>query len=134
MVVAVRTGGMLHCGMNKSFRMLLIGLSMGLCCCTSREPTWVVEPAPKGTVLVLGTVKTPGLVTWHSGLTLKECQVKSGGTVLFSNLGRSRIVSPYIDKDHVKMHERTVGHREDTAKIHIPDGSVIIVPEMTITF
>lgn len=122
---------------RKSYRFVLSGILVGaLMTSCSQEPRWTIEPANKGTVMVLGQTATQGAVPWKAGLTVRQSLANLGGCTPFANLRRVRLVtltgrSTWQGR---VMQERVIDVRNGKHDEVVPDQSVIIVSEKTITF
>lgn len=104
--------------------------------CSSREPRWTIEPANKGTVMVLGQTATQGAVPWKAGLTVRQSLANLGGGTPFANLRQVHLVTRTgrSNWEGQVMQERVINIETGKPDVAVPDQSVIIVPEKKITF
>jgi hypothetical protein len=105
------------------------------CSLVDQGPKCTVQPAPKGTVLLLGATHPTGKVPWTPGMTVRECFMKMGGYTNFTNLRHLRLVTIKrgIWQGQV-MQERVINVELGKPDVEIPDQSVIIVQEKRVIF
>lgn len=103
--------------------------------CASKQVTWKIEPADKGSVLVLGHVLRQGSVPWLANMTVRQCVAKAGGFEAFANTRRIRLITPGepIWQEFI-MHDHTIDLRDGKPDVQVKDRSVIIVRELVFSF